>query len=70
MTAKCPKCDNHLSGLDVDQIPAHVGYRTEYKAITLSCPHCHATLGAQIDPLAIFADRDLQSALLDKTRGT
>ena len=66
MIAKCPKCDTTIQSFSIVGVSGSAFMAQQWKCIALCCPHCQATLGAQIDPIAIKTD--ILSELVDLLR--
>ena len=54
MSAKCPKCDQTIDSVEIENVTA-VG-STNWRGIAYCCPHCNVAISIQIDPIAIRAD--------------
>jgi len=52
---KCPKCEKLISRLEIDAMSG-ISAGKSWKCISLNCPFCHTSLGAQIDPVAIHTE--------------
>ena len=55
MPAKCPKCDNAIVAVNLEQIDANLITRT-YRAVAYTCQRCHAVLSVGLDPIALKSD--------------
>lgn len=56
MIGNCPKCNNMVSRINLNEVNSSSFVGTSWRTITLNCPSCNAILGAQIDPIAIKTD--------------
>ncbi|SHE90736.1 hypothetical protein SAMN02745204_01384 [Thermomonas hydrothermalis] len=48
----CPQCGKRLLHVNVEQIVGIVDGVSKARCISLSCIHCHAVLGVQLDSRA------------------
>ena len=57
-TNVCPKCDKNAEHLLVQPMEGKVQVENgrSLHIIAFLCPHCHATMGAQVDPISIMTD--------------
>ena len=56
-SGKCPKCENNISSVKIEEVPASIGIGgVEWKAISFCCKSCNTVLSVQIDPIAIKTD--------------
>jgi hypothetical protein len=55
-SGKCPKCERLTPALNIEPVDIREAGRSAWKGVTLSCPFCHAIMGASIDPIAIKTD--------------
>jgi hypothetical protein len=63
---KCPHCAKQIGQLAIAPHDGGVLFGTTWKCISFNCPHCHTSLGVQIDPIAIKTD--IINELLRKLR--
>jgi phage FluMu protein Com len=55
MSGKCPKCENIVSSVVIDDVNVNAGTKS-WRGITYQCPSCRTILGVGIDPIALKAD--------------
>lgn len=49
---KCPHCNQGFTRVAIGNIPAQ-NLKGSWNAISYNCPNCSASLGVEIDPLAV-----------------
>jgi hypothetical protein len=55
MSGKCPKCENIVASVVIDDVNVSAGTNS-WRGITYLCPSCRTILGVGIDPIALKAD--------------
>ena len=52
---KCPHCNQAFTRVNIGNLPA-ANLTGSWHAVSYNCPHCHASLGVEIDPIALRTD--------------
>ncbi len=67
MLGKCPKCDNLINFVNVNEIEIRTGDGASWRGVSYICPYCFAVVGVQMDPISLKAD--LKNEILSVLQG-
>ncbi|MFA5263686.1 MAG: hypothetical protein WC378_07645, partial [Opitutaceae bacterium] len=59
-TGKCPKCDNAIDNVIIEDISLNDAKQPRWRGFSYSCPSCKTVLGIQMNPLALNVDQLLE----------
>lgn len=53
--SNCPSCEKKIQSIEMETIKGIIGIQS-YNLVSYNCPHCHVSLGVQMDPIALKTD--------------
>jgi transcription elongation factor Elf1 len=54
--SNCPKCGNSFKAVKISDITIGTGNQGKWKGVSYDCPSCGASLGVELDPIAVKND--------------